>query len=180
MDGRLLARRSFLAAAPALALGMKARATRAAPVPAPGTREGEAHLYPAARSEAEWRALLTPTEYEVLRAGRTEFPFSSPLWNETRPGLYRCRACGLPLFDAEWKVPIEKGWLFFRQARADALLMRPESLPAGLSTGSEWRETVLEVHCRRCASHIGHILPVEGDFLHCVNGTGLRFAPASA
>lgn len=180
MADHRMARRSFLAAAPALALGLTAQAA----APAPGTREGEAHLYPAARSESEWRALLTPTEYEVLRAGRTEFPFSSPLWNETRPGLYRCRACGLPLFEAAWKVPLEKGWLFFRYARVDALLMRPESLPPGYAEdgqpGISDGETVLEVHCRRCASHVGHLLPVVSDLLHCVNGTALTFESEGA
>ena len=80
-------------------------------------------------------------------------------------------------------LPLEKGWLFFRYARTDALLMRPESLPPGYSAdgqpGLSGSETVLELHCRRCASHIGHLLPVEGDFLHCVNGIGLQFASAT-
>ncbi len=180
MSSDHMVRRSFLVAASALALGLPAKAAASAP----GTRAGEAHLYSAARSAGEWRALLTATEYEVLREGRTEFPFTSPLWNETRLGLYRCRGCDLPLFDADWKVQLDKGWPFFRYARDDAFLTRPESLPPGYGANSQpglsRSETVLELHCRRCASHVGHLLPVESDFLHCVNGIALKFESAGA
>lgn len=148
------------------------------------TIPGAAFRYEVTRSDAEWQALLTPTEYEILRGGRTEFPRSSALWDENDAGIYHCKGCALPVFESGAKVPLDKGWAFFRHARENALLTRPEHLPPGYAetddNGAAGPGTIIEIHCRRCGSHLGHILLVEDEILHCVNGSALTFAPTPA
>jgi peptide-methionine (R)-S-oxide reductase len=133
--------------------------------------------YEVRRSDADWRARLGDADYRVLRMGGTEEPKSSPLWNETRAGNYDCKGCGLPLYDAVWKVDVDKGWAFFRQSVPNALLMNidwPADAAENLDLG---RLTVIEVHCRRCGGHMGHIVRVDMQVLHCINGASLSFTP---
>lgn len=127
--------------------------------------------YSVRKTEAEWRAKLSEVEYRVLREGKTEKKKSSPLWKEERPGAYRCKGCDLRVYSSVYKVNLNKGWVFFRQSEPDSVL-----LGIDLVTGygrREKRGTAMEVHCRRCGSHFGHILNVKNEILHCVNGAAL-------
>lgn len=141
--------------------------------------------YEVTRTEAEWRAQLTDAEYEVLRDRQTEPRHSSAYWNETAPGDYYCKGCGLHAYTYEWQVPLDKGWVFFVHSIPNAILMDidTEVNYSGMDTGEVDRanlRTAIEAHCRRCGSHLGHILQVDGLLLHCINGTSLIFEPKTA
>ena len=134
--------------------------------------------YEITRSDQEWRTLLSEAEYEILRKGGTETPKSSPLWDETREGQYTCKGCDLPVYASEHKIVLDKGWLFYRVSVPNALLMSIDGPPEAMSDMLLSRFLSIEVHCRRCGSHMGHVLPVEGQVLHCINGSSLNFTPA--
>jgi len=130
-------------------------------------------------TEAQWRARLTDAEFRILRRRGTELPRTNPNWNEARAGAYHCKGCDLTIYDSMWKVPLDKGWAFFQQSR-------PNSVLTGIDGGNPYRQpnggpgTLIEAHCRRCGSHLGHILKVGDRVLHCIDGTSLRFAPTNA
>ncbi|UWQ22118.1 peptide-methionine (R)-S-oxide reductase [Jannaschia sp. W003] len=169
-----------------------AAALLGAPAARAATGTGDGFAYEVQRGEAEWRAHLGDDGvYQVLREGATEPPNSSPLRNIMLDGAYHCRGCDLPLYESRWKAPIDKGWVFFRQSIPNALLMSIDpSGPGGagariagdVPTPEEQALidtlSATEVHCRRCGSHIGHILTVGRPMLHCVNGAAMRFAAA--
>jgi len=134
--------------------------------------------YEVTRSEAEWRALLGE-DYPVLREGKTEEPRSSDIWAEARPGRYDCRGCDLTQYRSETKINLPKGWLFFVASEPNAQLMSQDT-ESDMGTSGSTVDLRIEVHCRRCASHMGHILLVEGQVLHCVNGASLSFVPDAA
>ena len=162
--------------APAVALsGTRAHAQSATP-------ESEAFTYEVTRTEAEWRALLSPEEYRILRELGTEPRFSSDLAAEERPGTYHCRGCDLTIYDADQKTVRLIGWVFFFHARPDSVLMGIDEFPAAMtnSEGIAEARLVTEAHCRRCGSHLGHILQVQQDILHCINGAALEFRPETA
>jgi peptide-methionine (R)-S-oxide reductase len=134
-------------------------------------------VYEVTRSEEEWRERLSDFEYHILRNGGTEPRFSSSLWNEEREGHYDCRGCDLKLYDSEWKTIREIGWVFFRHSVPNSTLTGIDPVPAGYDEEDEMsvEEAMIETHCRRCGSHLGHILLVQGDVLHCINGASLEF-----
>lgn len=140
---------------------------------------GDAFVYEIRRSEAEWRAMLSDDEYAILREGDTEWPTTSPLWNDYSAGDFDCRGCDLHLYSSDNRAPIEKGWVFFYHSQPNAVL-------TDIDTGNPYtmaqdaRGSLIEVHCRRCASHLGHILIVDGELVHCINGTSLTFRPQTA
>jgi peptide-methionine (R)-S-oxide reductase len=134
--------------------------------------------YEIVRTEAEWRARLDPDEYRILRRGGTELPASSILWDENRDGVYCCKGCDLRLYTAAWKVPVPKGWAFFRHAEPDTVLTDIDGPVAEYGMDVNTDTTLIEAHCRRCGSHLGHILIVNGGMLHCINGASLEFSPA--
>lgn len=125
------------------------------------------------KTNIEWRAKLTDSEYRILREGETERPKSNPLWNEERAGDYRCKGCDLLIYSSEYKVNLDKGWVFFRQSEPDSVLMGIDLVTT--YGGIEKSQTAIEAHCRRCASHLGHILYLDDEILHCINGTSLSF-----
>lgn len=168
-----LTRRGFFATSSAAALAV------AAPTAFAST-PGDAHTYEITRTEEEWRAMLSEYEFAILRGGRTEKPKTSPLWEETAPGAYHCKGCDLHSFDGRWKVVLDKGWVFFKQSQPDAVLMGIDGPVAEYGQMSSGIEAVTEVHCRRCSSHLGHLLIIEGAMLHCMNGTSLNFKPVEA
>lgn len=131
------------------------------------------------RSEAEWREMLSPEEYAILRENDTEFPTTSPYWNDYTPGRFACRGCDLHLYGPEWRAQVEMGFVFWYHSHPNAVLT---ALDEGDPYGSmkDGGPGLIEVHCRRCGSHLGHIVNVEGDLVHCINGTSLVRTEISA
>ena len=127
--------------------------------------------------------MLTPSEFTVLRKGSTELPKSNPLWKNTANGTYCCRGCELTIYDSSWKSDVDMGWVFFEQARENSVLMGTDGEPPYDIYGVPQERrfpAMIEAHCRRCGSHLGHILTVgDAGTLHCINGTSLQFLPAT-
>lgn len=132
------------------------------------------YLYEVTRTEAEWRALLDDGEYLILRQGSTEPPRTTDLWNRHDRGTYHCRGCDLRIYDSEWKVRLNIGWNFFRHSVPGSTLTGIDG-PVEAYGQMGGPDNMIEVHCRRCASHLGHIVRVGQDPLHCINGTSLTF-----
>jgi peptide-methionine (R)-S-oxide reductase len=134
-----------------------------------GAAEG---AFEVTRTEAEWRAMLTPAEYRVLREDGTERAGSSPLDKVYDPGLYHCKGCDLPVYSSEAKYDSRTGWPSFWASLPDAVRTRPDRTLFMLRT---------EVHCRRCGSHFGHVFddgPPPTGKRHCLNGSALNFVAA--
>ncbi|MEQ9693705.1 peptide-methionine (R)-S-oxide reductase MsrB [Shimia sp. SDUM112013] len=124
------------------------------------------------RTEAEWRAMLTPLEYKVMRKEGTERAGSSPLDKVYDPGMYHCRGCDLPLYSSKHKYDSGTGWPSFWKAQKNAIGTKPDRTIWGVHT---------ECHCRRCGSHLGHIFddgPKPTGKRHCINGVSLVFRAA--
>ena len=100
------------------------------------------------KTDAEWRAQLTPQQYEILRKEGTERPWSSPLLKEHRKGIFACAGCDLPLFSSETKFESGTGWPSFYQPLENAVGTTEDRTFGMLRT---------EVHCRRCGGHLGHV-----------------------
>ncbi len=182
MTRGLTTRRDLLAGgalvAATFALGRGARANPAANA-APPELVDAPFAFEVQRTDAEWRAMLTEDEFAILREGDTEWPTTSPLWNDYTAGDFGCRGCALNLYSSDNRAPIEKGWVFFYHSQPNAVLTdidrgNPYSMAANSS------ESLIEAHCRRCGSHLGHILMVEDEIVHCINGTSLVFKSAEA
>jgi peptide-methionine (R)-S-oxide reductase len=124
------------------------------------------------KTEAQWRSILTPAQFEVLRKEGTERPGSSPLTEEHRQGKFACAGCDLPLFVAETKFDSGTGWPSFYDPIANAVKT---------SVDSSLGETRTEVHCRRCGGHLGHVFedgPKPTGLRYCMNGVAMKFIPA--
>jgi peptide-methionine (R)-S-oxide reductase len=124
------------------------------------------------KTDAEWRKLLTPEQYDVLRREGTERPFTSPLNKEKRKGTFVCAGCALPLFDSSTKYESGTGWPSFWQAIEGAV---ESKLDNKLIMPRE------EYHCARCGGHQGHVFddgPKPTGLRYCNNGVALKFIPA--
>jgi peptide-methionine (R)-S-oxide reductase len=122
-------------------------------------------------TDAEWRKLLTPAQYDVLRNAGTEAPYSSPLNDEHRRGVFSCAGCGRHLYSSDAKFDSGTGWPSFWEPLGNAVLERPDT-----SLGM----TRTEVLCSQCGGHLGHVFndgPQPTGLRYCMNGVAMTFAP---
>ena len=127
--------------------------------------------YKVTRSDAEWRRLLTPEQYEVMRAHGTEMPGSCALLQEKRPGTFSCVGCGQTLFEGKRKFESGTGWPSFDEPVAGAV---------ETSTDRSHGMVRTEVHCATCGSHLGHVFddgPPPTHQRYCINGIAMNFVP---
>ena len=137
-----------------------------------GASAAQTARFAVTRSDAEWRRLLTPAQYAILRQSGTERPYSSPLDLQFRPGLYDCAGCGQPAYSSATKFDSHTGWPSFWQPIAGAV---------ATSEDDSAFVTRTEVHCSNCGGHLGHVFddgPKPTGLRYCMNGAVLRFRAA--
>ena len=124
------------------------------------------------KTDAEWRKVLSPAAYTVLRKDSTERPYTSPLNKEKRAGTYVCAGCAKPLFSSKTKFESGTGWPSFYQPLAGGI---------GTSTDYAIGSARTEVHCSRCGGHLGHVFddgPKPTGKRYCMNGVAMKFVAA--
>ena len=122
-----------------------------------------------ALTDDQWRKKLSPQAYDILRRHGTEAPFSSPLDEEKQAGTYDCAGCGLALYSSKTKYDSGTGWPSFWAPLPDAIRTSADTMLGYTRT---------EVHCRRCAGHLGHVFddgPRPTGLRYCMNGVALTF-----
>jgi peptide-methionine (R)-S-oxide reductase len=131
-------------------------------------------VFEVTHSDADWRKLLTPEQYAVLRQSATERPFTSALLHEERRGVFACAGCDLDLFSSATKFDSETGWPSF---------WAPLEKAVGTTTDTSFGMARTAVHCSRCGGHLGHVFddgPQPTGLRYCMNGLAMTFKPASA
>jgi len=166
-----MTRRTFLKAGLALGLGITAKALGIIP----GLAKEAGHMYQVTKTDEEWRKILTPEQYHVLREKGTERAFTGKYADTHDSGVYKCAACGSPLFSSETKFESGSGWpSFFEPVAKDAVATEADH---------ELGMTRTEVLCACCGGHLGHVFP-DGPqptgLRYCINSAALNFVPAPA
>jgi peptide-methionine (R)-S-oxide reductase len=164
----MIDRRSMLLGGAAVLAGASAMGLFSKP-----TEARDQSAFPVTRSDEEWRRMLTPEQYRVLRKHGTEYAGSSPLNKEHRKGTYTCAACDQPLFSSDTKFDSGTGWPSF---------YAPIEGAVATSQDNSWFTTRTEVHCARCGGHLGHVFddgPPPTGLRYCMNGVAMKFQPAA-
>lgn len=128
--------------------------------------------YQVMRTEEEWKQILTPEQFRVLRKHGTERAFTSPLDKEYSKGTYNCAGCDLPLFTSDTKFNSGTGWPSFFQPIEGAI---------ATTVDNSFFMKRIEVHCSRCGGHLGHVFedgPKPTGQRYCMNGVSLKFIPS--
>lgn len=130
--------------------------------------------YPVNKTDEEWRAVLNPAEFQVLRLAGTERPFVGEYTDTTTEGVYACRACGAELFRSDTKFESHCGWPSFYAPLAEDRVEYIEDRAMGMKR--------VEVRCATCGSHLGHVFEGEGygtptDQRYCINSISLTLEP---
>jgi peptide-methionine (R)-S-oxide reductase len=131
----------------------------------------DAKAFKVTHNDDEWRRILTPEQYRVMRAHGTEAPGSCALLHEKRPGTFSCAACGQSLFKSSVKFESGTGWPSFNEPVAGAV-------ESSVDDSYGMRRT--EVHCANCGSHLGHVFddgPPPTHLRYCINGVAMNFKP---
>ena len=158
----------------ALALVAAGIALAAGPAPAVGKGTSQV-IEKIVKTDAEWKKLLTPEQYNVLREHGTERAFTSPLNHEKHKGVFVCAACGLTLFSSDTKFDSGTGWPSFWQPIAKANIVESNDYSLGMAR--------TKVSCAGCDSHLGHVFtdgPRPTGLRYCMNSVALRFVARSA
>ena len=137
----------------------------------PTSRVEAAGTFAVTHTDEEWRKLLTPAQYEVLREEGTEPRGSSPLLEEHRDGTFGCAGCALPLFSSKTKFESGTGWPSF---------WAPLDGAVGTTMDHSLFMERTEVHCARCGGHLGHVFddgPKPTGLRYCMNSAAMRFVP---
>ena len=128
-------------------------------------------VFEISKTDDEWKKILPRDRYRVLRRHDTERPGSSPLNDEHRPGTFHCAGCDLPLFSSTAKFESGTGWPSFTAPLEGAV---------GTKVDRSYFAVRMEVHCRRCGGHLGHVFsdgPPPTGMRYCMNGLALTFKP---